>query len=458
MLIEKVKNHSKDYLKSLYGWSMPSGLRFGKIFREYLKLIAESQFWSYEQLRDYQNFHLSKLVEHAYEYTPYYRELFIRAGITPDDINTVDDLPKIPFLTKHDMKNNLELMRSRAFKEKDLEIGYTGGSTGIPVSFYREKKKSSNIERAFSFRARNWAGVNYRDKLATFSGGVIVNGRRELWYENIIDKKIDFSSDDLTIENLKIIVDKIIEYKPVVIYGYPSAISQLSKFIKDFRIDKIKPKAIFTASETLYPSQRNFFEKVFGCKVFDSYGHSERAVLASECERHEGYHVFMEYGILEILDKDNKAVDKEGAVGEVIATGLHNYSMPIIRFKTSDNACYTSKKCSCMRNYPLIKSFDGRLQELILSKSGRKISMTSINFHSNIFDNVRQFQFHQYEKGRVDLHIIKLSGYRKEDSENIIQNINKKVGHDLDITIKFVNEIPTTKRGKRRFLIQNLEI
>ena len=101
--------------------------------------------------------------------------------------------------------------------------------------------------------------------------------------------------------------------------------------------------------------------------------------------------------------------------------GGMEFAMPIIRFRTDDKACYTSKKCSCPRNYPLIQSFDGRLQELIVSSSGRKISMTSINFHSDVFDHVRQFQFHQYEKGKVELHIVKMPEYNVEESDRIIK-------------------------------------
>ena len=174
----KTKKSTKDILKSLYGWSVPPGLRYGPHFREYARFLAKSQFLSYEQLREYQNLQLSKLVSHAYKYTPYYKELFDKTGITPNDIKTVDDIMKIPFLTKSIMKENLEKMRSRAFKDEDLMMGYTGGSTGLPVGFYREKRRSFPIELAFFSRRKAWAGIKYRDRTVSFSGSVLIKGER----------------------------------------------------------------------------------------------------------------------------------------------------------------------------------------------------------------------------------------------------------------------------------------
>jgi len=453
-----MRRDAKEFLKALYGSVVPPDLRFGPHFREYWRFLSESQYWSYEKLLDYQNMQLSRLVHHAYKYTPYYKRLFDEAGISPDDIKGVGDLYKIPFLTKKEMKDNLEEMRSKAFKEEEVVMGYTGGSTGIPVGFYRDKERYVPIEKAFIRREREWAGFKYRDRLASFAGSVVVQGERRLWYKNPVDNTMDFSSDDLTDENLQMMLQELAKFKPKAIHGYPSAICQVAKYVKDKGVRGVEPSMIFTSSETLYPFQRLFIEEVFGCKVFDRYSHSERAVLATECEKHEGYHVQMEYGILEILDENGKPVDKEGETGEVVATGLHNYAMPIIRFRTDDMARYTSKKCSCKKNYPLVKSFEGRLQELIISREGRKISMTSINFHSDVFHNVRQFQFHQWEKGKVNLQIIKMPDYQKGDSEKIVAEIKKKIGDDIDISLEFVDHIPRTKRGKHTFLVQHLKI
>jgi phenylacetate-CoA ligase len=107
---------------------------------------------------------------------------------------------------------------------------------------------------------------------------------------------------------------------------------------------------------------------------------------------------------------------------------------------------------------PLIKRIEGRLQELVVTKKGNLIPMTGINMHSDVFDNVKQFQFVQEKKGRLIMNIIKKSSYTDKDTEYILSELYKKMGDGVDIEIVFVDEIPLTERGKYRFLIQKLPI
>ena len=173
-----MKKKTKETIKNIIGMTLPPVIRYGPHFKEFSRFLAESQFWNYEKLKEYQNIQLSKLVNHAYTHTVYYRKIFDDEGLEPTDIKTIDDITKIPFLDKKLMKDNLENMRSDAFKEKDLTMGFTGGSTGIPVGFYREKERYAPIEKAFILREREWAGIKYRDRLASFAGSVVVKDNR----------------------------------------------------------------------------------------------------------------------------------------------------------------------------------------------------------------------------------------------------------------------------------------
>ena len=159
--------------------------------------------------------------------------------------------------------------------------------------------------------------------------------------------------------------------------------------------------------------------------------------------------------MVEIIGRDgNRVVNDE--VGEIVATGLNNFVCPLIRYRTMDMAVPLSAKCECGRNYALLKSVEGRLQELIITGTGRLISMAAINMHSGVFDNVKQFQFYQEKEGEVVFNIVKKETYTNHDTEYIRRELHKKLGDDVNLVIQHVVHIPRTQGGKYRFLIQKL--
>ena len=192
--------------------------------------------------------------------------------------------------------------------------------------------------------------------------------------------------------------------------------------------------------------------------MFGWYGHTEKLVLAPECECSSYLHIFPEYGYAEVLDPMGNPVNNDGEIGELIGTGFYNFATPLIRYKTFDLVVVSSKKCDCGRNYRLLSKVEGRFQELIITKNDRLIPTTSLNTHSGIFDNVKQFQFYQDTKGEVVFNIVKKNTYTHQDTQNISIELGKQLGDDVKLIINFVDDIPRTSRGKYKFLIQKLPI
>ncbi|GAF84516.1 unnamed protein product, partial [marine sediment metagenome] len=173
------------------------------------------------------------------------------------------------------------------------------------------------------------------------------------WECDVENNYLILSTYDMTEENLPRYVKKIEEFKPKVIRGYPSALDILARFIKENNLTinkKRNIKAISTSSENLYPAQRKLIEGIFKCAIFDKYGNCEQVTILGECEKHAGYHDFMEYSYMEILDTEGKPVTEEGQIGEIVSTGFTNYAVPFIRYKPEDLVEYTTHKCSCGRN------------------------------------------------------------------------------------------------------------
>lgn len=449
----------KQGLRYAYG-AIPPSIRYGKVFRDTYAFLQQSQWWSRQRLEEYQMQQLSSLLRHAYENVPYYRRVFDERGLKPQDIQDIADLKKLPYLTKEIIQKNLPDLVATNYPKSKLQYVTTGGSTGIPLGFYRERGVADAKERAFMLTQWNRVGFRMGDRCVILRGDVVQAASKDkFWEYDRINKNLIASSYHMTDENLPKYIQKIRAFKPDFIRAYPSAITILARFMKENKIDPFPGiKALFCGSENLYPWQRELLESVFRCRVYSWYGHVEQAALAGECEYSTCYHIFPEYGIVELIGDEGKPVGGEGGLGEIVATGLNNFACPLIRYRTMDLAVPSNIKCECGRNYALLERVEGRLQEFIITETGRLISMTAINMHSDIFDNVKQFQFYQEKKGEVTFNIVKRDTYTDSDTEYITEELYKKLGDDMHLTICFVDHIPRTQSGKYRFLIQKLPV
>lgn len=432
-----------------------------RTFMAAYSLLQKSQWWSREQLEEYQMRQLSELLNHAYENVPYYRKVFDERGLKPNDIQDFSDLQKLPFLTKEIIRDNLDNLKAKNYPPEKLEYVTTGGSTGVPLGFYYEKGVSRAQEWAFMKAQWDRVGYRFRDKCAVIKGYVVEStSKGRFWKYALLGRWLILSSYHMTDDNLPRYIRKIGKFKPRFIQAYPSSVTILARFMKQNGVEPFPSvRAILCSSENLYPTQRRLLEDTFQCRVYSWYGHAERTVLAGECELSNYYHVFPEYGITELVREDGSPIKDENEIGTIVGTGLGNYAMPLIRYKTDDLAIKADGVCTCNREYPLLKKVEGRwLQEFIITKNDRPISITAINMHSDVFDNVEQFQFYQDKKEEVVFNIVRKGTYTDRDTEYIRRELLKKLGDDINLVIHFVDHIPRTQSGKYNFLIQKLPI
>jgi len=429
-------------------------------YRKTYSLLQRSRRWNEEELEAYQRQALSRLLDHAYENVPYYHRVFEERHLVPGDIQTPADLALLPFLTREDLQNNLPDLKARNYPETAFEYVTTGGSTGIPVGFYYERGASR--AREWAFMKTQWDRVGYRftDRCVVLRGYVVGSAQDGVfWKKTLFGRWLLMSSHHMTEETLPAYIDQIRKFRPRFIQAYPSVAMILARYMADHGIGPFPTvKAVLCGSENLYPWQRSLLTETFGCRVFSWYGNSEQTVLAGECEESTRYHIFPEYGIVELIGRDGLPVEGPGAMGEVVTTSLINPICPLIRYRTMDVAVLGEAPCSCGRAYPMLDRVEGRLQEFIVTKDRRFISMTAVNMHSDVFDSVAQFQFYQKREGEVLMRIVKKPGYNDRDTERILRELNKKFEGDVDVTIRFVGIIPRTRRGKYQFLIQDLPL
>jgi len=454
-----------------YGWLkrkfVPHPIWDNEEFKRYYQWLLETQWWSRDQLEALQLEQLRALVKHAYENVPYYRRVFDERRLTPKDIATLDDLRKLPILTKEDVRNNFEELIARNVDRSRLHYATTSGSTGSPLGLYHDKYTTGLHEAAFILRQWGWAGYQPGDRVVSLRGHLIPwvdrRGKRCVWDYSSGDNQLLLLAQDMSEENMHKYVEKVREFKSQYIYSYPSSLEILTRFMKRNRVSGIRATAIFCESETLYPWQRELIELQFGCKIFAGYGLAERVADAVECERHEGYHVSMEYGVLELIGKDGEPITQAGILGRVVGTGFDTYCMPLLRYATDDLAVYATGECSCKRQSILIQDFKGRLREFIVSKRGQLVPFGPVYASlpekaASTWDKIRELRFIQEREGELVVEMaIASSSSEAEIEQQFLKGFYQWLDEqEFNVRITFVDRVSRTERGKLGLLEQRL--
>ncbi len=443
--------------KWMYG-AVPLRIRYGRDFFRVSSWLERSQWWPPEKMAEYQNERLRALIRHAYENVPYYRRVFKERGIRPSDIDTMDDLAKIPVLTKETLRTEGGDLLAANVDKRDLVCLSTSGTTGRPVHFYCDKRLEYADGDPFWWRRYQWAGCGLTIRRAALTAWTLPpkrGGRRRVYAYNPARRLLTLSTYDLSRKNVDTYAFALRKYRPKIINGFPSALELLVKYFTEAGMERpVMPVGIFTQSERLQPWQRDAIGDFFGCPIFDWYGMEERVVCASECEEHRGHHIFSEQSIVEFV-KEGKWV--KGQDAEIIATRLNHYGMPLIRYQTGDIGRLLEEQCSCGRGLPLMKLIGGRERNFALTKEGGWIPVTIVDI-PKATKHVDQFQFVQREKGALTLKLVRGEGFSEDDTRLVRENLRDKFGDMFQVEIEFVGNIPRTPRGKIPLLVQHLRV
>ncbi len=435
----------------LYGFNsyLKQFIRKGITYNKILKELNQTEFYSKEQLENYNNIKLKKIIEHSYKYVPYYRELFDNLKLKPGDITKISDLEKLPFLDKRIVRDNLDkFISKRLIDRMIMKKARTGGSTGTPLSLFRDYY-SINFENASLWRSWLHAG-DYSLKRVTLRGESILpleSKTPPFWKYSPATKELKMSSYHLNDETASLYIDKIIDFDPKIIYAYPSIVYQMALYFDKFN-KPLKLKAVFTSSENLGIKQKKLIERVFDCKVYDWYGQAERVSAISHCE--EGtYHVVEDYSITELITTEQGV--------EVVGTSLNNYLMPLIRYRTGDIVELSSKKCSCGRAFRSVERINGRSDKYVITSEGIKIPVIILSFITDYANNIDEAQFIQKKKGELIVRVVTNNNFTDSDLNDLIYLSKKYTSNAMKIEVETVNEIPKGPNGKFVGLISSID-
>ncbi len=418
-----------------------------------LNFLQKSEFWKRDEIYAFQLQRLKLLIQHAYEYVPYYKELFRNLHLVPDDIKTKEDLNKIPILTKVIIKQEgIERFTSKAFQKSKLMQASSSGSTGEPLFYFNTKEAySMNI----AANLRGWYGMGYKlgDKYIKLSQNPRKSPVKRI--QDTLTNNLYLATNPLTKENFKYILEQIEIYQPKIIRCYPDPLLFIARYKKEHPEFTYIPHALTTTGNTLFPETRQEIEEAFGCKIFDAYS-CEGNACVFECPTHDCYHSTEEYGITEIIDENGNAIKK--GIGRLISTDLWNVAHPFIRYDTQDLVEIDDTPCICGRQHLRINQIIGRDNEVLLMPSGRKFIVHNFTgfFQTDakaMKRAVDQFQIIKQKDNSVLFKLVVNAAYDKEVEMYILDFWQKELG--VPVYIEIVKEISIMQNNKRRFIIND---
>ena len=423
--------------------------------RRYLRELERTQWLSKDELQALQLTRLKRLVKHAYENVPFYRRRYREAGVHPQDIGHLDDFEKLPFLTREDIKDNLDTMIAQGFPHQKLYANETGGSTGEPMRFFVADsfwwRNAANW-----FRARAWHGVNEGDKIAWFWGAredmPEWSWRRRL--RTLLMQERYLNAFNVTERKMQNFANLLARWQPKILKGYASTLSLFARYVREQNINTIHPRYIETTSEKLTDPQRELIESVFECPVADHYSSREMGTMAYQCEK-GGFHVCADVRYLEIVAKGKNV--QPGQMGEVVVTSLDQFAMPFIRYKNGDMAIYEKRSCVCGRGLPCLKEIVGRTNDYLVSADGKFIHSEFFAYIFRVRPEIARYQVYQPDQKRLEVQLTCNRPVSEAWLADARADIQDRFGKSMRVSLRIVDRIKLTPSGKHRYIISDVK-
>jgi phenylacetate-CoA ligase len=421
----------------------------GRRYVERRTLLAQSEWWSAERVREFQWTELQKLLAHVFASVPYLRHKYQRAGIAFEDVKTWDDFRQLPVLTRAEVNAHARELCSSAYKGRLLPHA-TGGSTGVPTRFFRTYE-SYDWRLAAKDRAYSWTGWHLGEPALYLWGAPVgtVSRRQRVKtraYEAVQRQLVvnTFSqSDELWAD----VYSRAVKFQPVLVVGYVSSLDGFAAYLR--RTGRRIPgvSCAIAAAEPLFAATRRRIEDGLGVPLTNTYGSREFMSIGAECQCHDGLHVHAENLIVET--RDRTGVEPS----EILITDLHNYGMPFVRYETGDLGRIADGSCACGRGLPRLQSVEGRVLDALRTADGRVVPG---EFFPHLLKDIPELAQYRVEQKSLDRLVISavLTRPLSERSQWLLrQEIGKVFGAQTVYQIEPVAHIPQLASGKRRVTV-----
>ena len=428
--------------------SRPIGWRALKRERFWWSLTRRA-FRNVGEVRAYQLERLRSLLVHAHASVPFYRERFRQIGLQPSDVRTFEDFARIPVLTRQDVLTHLPELWSRAFRREDLLLMGTGGSTGVPMSYYKDVDDLDRCQAVLA-RSHMWAGKGRWDLLAFFGSkhepsGVV--GEIKRFARALTERRLFFDTFSASAADMRDWVKALWRYKPRYAYGYPSALEHFATWVKDEHVALPPLRGVIVSAEILYPQQRALLMEMLRAPIFNFYGSREVPNIAATCAQ-QRMHQVADWVFTEFVSEPTLPASR------LIVTPLESRAMPLIRYANDDLGTPADGDCPCGLPYPLMDLNVARVVDVFVTPEGRHIYGQFFTHLLYGIVGIKQFQFHQVTADTIRLLIQRDATFDAATAAklaDVTAIIHKQASPLIQVRIEYVDDIPRTAAGKHIF-------
>lgn len=411
--------------------------------------LREMERWPRDRLEAWQLERLQQVVGHAYGHVPFYRRLWDDAGVHPEQIKQISDLATFPKTSKQQMMAAGDDVRDLAQPAGSVLEMRSSGSTGKRFVYYESK---AHYSWSVASRLHSWtlAGWDLGEPWVRvqFRGNLSRRQKLEDRFFNCLYMPIDRLDEEF----MSGFADRAARFRPVLVRGYPGGTYVFARFLLERGDTRIRPRAVCTAGDTLYPHYREAIAEAFDCPIFDFYG-GEGMATAGQCEAGT-YHVYPP--VLVELEPTGQ-VGEDGPLGRILLTSLTNLAMPMVRYDIADVAVAAEGECSCGRHWPTLKRIVGRETDIVVTPAGRHLVCHHFNNVMRKQDGVDQFQVRQEAREGITILLETNERYdRDRDEPAIAGGLRELGGEGFDVRVQYVDEIPMPPTGKRRYIISEV--
>lgn len=377
---------------------------------------------SADELQDLRDRKVRLIVRRAFERVPYYRAVFASVGLSPDDIQTTDDLKEIPISAKEDLvEAGIERLLAQGTDRSVCSVSRTSGSMGRPFSTYFDERESMTRRLLGTSRLID-AGLRPLDRVCVVSDPVQLSESR--FRTRCVPVALPAQEQ----------IELLQQTQPTVLKAWPSSIRVLMHRAEPRLGRYIQPRIVAVSGEECDEELRSAIESDLKAEVFSFYAAGEFGPIASECRAHQGLHINADQLIVECVGDD-----ENGGSGEIVITSLFAFTMPFIRYRIGDTGLLGEAQCSCGCRFPRLTSVFGRRNNIIRLPEGRTRSVAAVvNTALRPFATLFRFRLVQETLDRFVLQ----ASFLEPPTEETLGEMNRRMleclGDDVTVEVAVV--------------------
>ncbi|MFN4259018.1 MAG: phenylacetate--CoA ligase family protein [Gemmataceae bacterium] len=446
-------------------WPPVPASTVSQIWSAYCQL-EQIQWQSRDRIEAGQLAQLRLLLAHCVQHVPYYRRVLAEARLSPDDIRSLEDLRRLPILTRRVYQENFTQLNAISLPPGTTrtESIHTTGTSGVPLDV-----PQTNVVGLWWFachlRDAAWTGIDHRGCLASLRGTDTTGAelRRHLQgvshpvWNQLLHSLVatgPFHVMDIH-QDPRQQLEWLFRIQPDYLQSYPLNLACLAGLLaeQERRIPSLR--LIQSFAETLTEEDRQGIEAGFGVPVKNLYSCSEAGYVASPCPEGYGLHVHAENVIVEILDENDQPCPP-GGTGRVVLTTLHNFQAPFIRYEIQDEATVGPESCPCGRGLPLIERIQGRRRPALQLTDGRLKSSAALSTNIGILGVCHQFQIVQQAVDQMVVRLIPNRRWSDAARQRVIELVHECLEAPVHVTVECLDCLPLPPGGKLQIVVNEI--